>query len=80
MEALSYNFISLLAESLSLAPNAMDQFYDTAENMQHRGKIVQYPVVTDPDADDQGVGPHFDGGFLTFVSAFSSFHIYTCAY
>ncbi|KAF5376263.1 hypothetical protein D9615_008523 [Tricholomella constricta] len=37
------------------------------EKMQHRAKIVQYPVVTDPSADDQRVGPHYDAEFLTFV-------------
>lgn len=33
--------------------------------MQHRAKIVKYPVVQD---HTQGVGPHYDAGFLTFVS------------
>ncbi|KAG6863957.1 hypothetical protein C0991_001578, partial [Blastosporella zonata] len=67
LQELSYTFISLLCEAFGLAPDAFDYFFDKPENMQHRGKIVQYPVVTDPDADDQGVGPHFDGGFLTFL-------------
>jgi len=66
-----YTFISLLAESFSLPPDALDKFYDTEENMQHRAKIVKYPAVavTDP-ANDQGVGPHYDAGFLTFVRVF----------
>ncbi|GLB44964.1 putative iron ascorbate-dependent oxidoreductase family protein [Lyophyllum shimeji] len=67
VQALSYTFISLLAEAFGLAPDALDYFYDTDEKMQHRSKIVQYPVVTDADADDQGVGPHYDAGFLTFL-------------
>ncbi|KAG6825642.1 hypothetical protein H0H93_000458, partial [Arthromyces matolae] len=66
VQELSYTFISLLAEAFGLAPDALKHFYDTPEKMQHRGKIVQYPVVTDPNADDQGVGPHYDAGFLTF--------------
>jgi len=32
--------------------------------MQHRAKIVKYPVVQD---HTQGVGPHYDAGFLTFL-------------
>ena len=32
----------------------------------YRAKIVKYPSPTD-DSSDQGVGPHFDGGFLTLV-------------
>ncbi|KAG6876712.1 hypothetical protein C0992_012050 [Termitomyces sp. T32_za158] len=67
VQELSYMFISLLAEAFGLPPNALKHFYDTPEKMQHRGKIVQYPVVTDPSADDQGVGPHYDAGFLTFL-------------
>jgi len=71
VQSLSYAFISLVAESFGLPPDALDKFYDTDENMQHRGKIVKYPAVTltDPDANEQGVGPHYDAGFLTFVRA-----------
>ena len=36
--------------------------------MQHRGKIVQYPVIEPGEGEAQGVGPHYDAGFLTFVS------------
>ncbi|KAG6858658.1 hypothetical protein C0995_014925, partial [Termitomyces sp. Mi166 len=67
VQELSYAFISLLAEALGLPPDSLNHFFDTPENMQHRGKIVQYPVVTDSGADDQGVGPHYDPGFLTFL-------------
>ncbi|RDB16343.1 hypothetical protein Hypma_003050 [Hypsizygus marmoreus] len=67
VQALSYNFISLLSEAFGLAPDALNYFYDTDEKMQHRAKVVQYPVVTDADEDDQGVGPHYDAGFLTFL-------------
>jgi isopenicillin N synthase-like dioxygenase len=70
---LSYSFISLLAEAFGLPPDALDGFYEAEENMQHRGKIVKYPVVTDPNGNDQGVGPHYDAGFLTFVR--SSFRL-----
>lgn len=66
VQELSYKFSSLLAEAFGLPPNALAGFYDTDEKMQHRGKIVQYPVV---EEGGQGVGPHYDAGFLTFVSS-----------
>ena len=73
VQDLAYTFISLLAESFSLPPDALDKFYDTDENMQHRAKIVKYPAVALADpANDQGVGPHYDAGFLTFVRALSA--------
>lgn len=72
MQELSYNFITLLAEAFGLPPEALKHFYDAPEKMQHRGKIVQYPIVPDSNADDQGVGPHYDAGFLTFVSITST--------
>jgi isopenicillin N synthase-like dioxygenase len=30
-------------------------------------QVVKYPVMPE-GSSDQGVGPHFDGGFLTLVS------------
>ncbi|EDR00363.1 uncharacterized protein LACBIDRAFT_314347 [Laccaria bicolor S238N-H82] len=66
VQDLSYKLSSLLAEAFGLPPNGLAHFYDTDELMQHRSKIVRYPVVNEGD-DDQGVGPHYDGGFLTFV-------------
>jgi isopenicillin N synthase-like dioxygenase len=66
VEQLGYKFSSLLAEALGLGPKGLEHFYDTQNMMQHRGKIVKYPVVTGDN--DQGVGPHYDSGFLTFVS------------
>jgi len=33
--------------------------------MQHRSKIVKYPEAS-PESE-QGVGPHYDSGFLTFL-------------
>ena len=76
VQDLSYKFSSLLAEAFGLPPNGLAHFYDTDELMQHRSKIVRYPVVKEGD-DDQGVGPHYDAGFLTFVeclSIVSQFH------
>ena len=70
MEELSYKFTSLVAEAFGLGSDGLSQFYDTPPLMQHRAKIVQYPVVE--GSNDQGVGPHYDAGFLTFVR-FKSF-------
>ncbi|KAF7324389.1 Clavaminate synthase-like protein [Mycena venus] len=64
VQQLSYDFIGLLAEAFGLPSDALKQFYDTDEFMQHRGKIVQYPQT---DSESQGVGPHYDAGFLTFL-------------
>ncbi|KAK7001541.1 Clavaminate synthase-like protein [Favolaschia claudopus] len=66
VQQLSYDFIGLLAEAFGLPPEALKQYYDTDERMQHRGKIVRYPQ-TEADAEGQGVGPHYDAGFLTFL-------------
>ena len=66
VEALGYTFCSLIAEAFGLGPDGLSQFFDAPELMQHRAKIVQYPVVE--GTSDQGVGPHYDAGFLTFVS------------
>jgi isopenicillin N synthase-like dioxygenase len=67
VEALGYQFISLVGEALGLGPDAMDVFYGPHQELQHRGKIVKYPSL-DHVSSDQGVGPHYDAGFLTFVS------------
>jgi isopenicillin N synthase-like dioxygenase len=69
LQKLSYELLSFVAESLELAPNAFAHFFE-AEGNEDRGKIVKYPAPTD-DSSDQGVGPHFDGGFLTLVSVSS---------
>ncbi|KAF5348157.1 hypothetical protein D9756_010755 [Leucocoprinus leucothites] len=66
VKQLSYQFSSLVAEAFGLGPKGLDHFYETKElPIQHRGKLVKYPVVT--SGSDQGVGPHYDGGFLTFL-------------
>jgi isopenicillin N synthase-like dioxygenase len=66
---LSYSFASLTAEALGLHPDALNKFYDEPrkELMQHRGKIARYPPAREGQSS-QGVGAHFDPGFLTFVS------------
>ena len=68
VHALSVDFTHLLSEALGLPPTELDQFYDTPENMQHWSKIVKYPSLDDEKlSSNQGVGPHFDSGFLTFL-------------
>ncbi|TDL24289.1 Clavaminate synthase-like protein [Rickenella mellea] len=66
VEALGYAFIQLLAEAFGLPPDGLSGFYDDPKLMQHRAKIVKYPTL-DTVSSDQGVGPHFDAGFLTFL-------------
>ena len=66
MEQLSYEFIGLLAEAFGLPRSIMCGFYETDGPTPHRAKVVKYPPLDDL-ASNQGVGPHFDGGFLTFV-------------
>ncbi|KAH9071137.1 Clavaminate synthase-like protein [Lactarius deliciosus] len=66
VENLSHEFVQLVAESLGLAPDGLARFFDARERMQHRSKIVKYPT-RDEVASEQGVGPHFDAGFLTFL-------------
>ena len=76
VQDLSYKLSSLLAEAFSLSPNRLTHFYDTDKLMQHQLKIVWYPVIKKGD-DDQGMGPHYDAGFLTFIdclSVISHFH------
>jgi len=65
VQELSYKFSSLIAEAFGLGPDGLAHFYDIPPLMQHRAKIVQYPVVK--GSSDQGVGPHYDAGFLTFL-------------
>ncbi|KAF5328733.1 hypothetical protein D9619_011468 [Psilocybe cf. subviscida] len=36
-------------------------------------KVVEYPAVKD-GAEGQGMGPHYDAGFLTFFSQASLYH------
>jgi len=71
VSTLSYEFAQLLGEALGLDRDALAQFFDRREHMQHRSKIVKYPT-RDQISSDQGVGPHFDAGFLTFLVQASS--------
>ncbi|KAF9029538.1 Clavaminate synthase-like protein [Hymenopellis radicata] len=67
VHALADSFVTVLSESIGLGPDGLSKFYDTPELMQHRSKIVQYPVVNERSPSNQGVGPHYDAGFVTVL-------------
>ena len=67
LETLSYELIGLIAEALGLPSSGLSEFFDQPGTLQHRGKIVKYPAPKDESSSDQGVGPHFDAGFLTLL-------------
>ena len=67
VQNLGYAFSSLISECLGLGPNGFDRFFDPPELVQHRAKIVKYPVIK--GSTRQGIGPHSDGGFLIIVSS-----------
>lgn len=56
--------LQAFALSLDQPEDAFDAIYRESPN--HRMKIVRYPG-RDSDGDDQGVGAHKDGGFLTLL-------------
>ncbi|KAJ5111599.1 Oxoglutarate/iron-dependent dioxygenase [Penicillium argentinense] len=66
---LSTTFTALIAEALDLPPTAMDGVFDHPQ--QHKLKLIKYPPPPASQVDDgigfQGVGPHKDSGFLTFL-------------
>ncbi len=64
-QKLSQELLAAVAEALHLPPDAFSPFIEEGGN-QDRAKLVKYPVPED-ESSDQGVGPHYDGGFLTLV-------------
>ncbi|KAJ8488610.1 hypothetical protein ONZ51_g3448 [Trametes cubensis] len=71
VEQLSNEFTGLLAEAFELPEDAFAPFFSGSTKpkpgvVQHRTKIIKYPARKE-GGSDQGVGPHFDGGFLTFL-------------
>jgi len=71
ISTLSLSFNSLIAEALELPPNAFDKFFDMPQ--QNKLKLVKYPsppaelLTSSEGAAVQGVGPHQDGSFLTYL-------------
>ncbi|KAJ5818074.1 hypothetical protein N7474_003665 [Penicillium riverlandense] len=56
------------AKALDLPSNALDDVFDNPQ--QHKLKLIKYPPPPASENDDsgfQGVGPHKDSGFLTFL-------------
>ncbi|KZS92251.1 Clavaminate synthase-like protein [Sistotremastrum niveocremeum HHB9708] len=64
---LSTHFLELICESVGLAPNALDPFLKDTVEPCHRGKIAKYPDTVPGSDSDNGVAPHFDPDFLTFL-------------
>ncbi|KAL2867337.1 uncharacterized protein BJX67DRAFT_371993 [Aspergillus lucknowensis] len=58
------NFQVLIAEALGLHPTALKQFFDNP--VQQKMKLIKYPPPPS-DSESQGVGPHKDSEFLTFL-------------
>jgi isopenicillin N synthase-like dioxygenase len=66
---LSQNFLTLVAEALSLPPHTFHPFLSN----QHRLKLVHYPAS---EEGGQGVGPHKDSsGWWTFLLQASPPHV-----
>ncbi|KAG8872847.1 hypothetical protein FRB97_007295 [Tulasnella sp. 331] len=72
--SLGFEFMGLLAEALGLPVDVFDKFYASPkESQQHRckellpPKVIKYPIE-EGSKGSQGVGPHYDSGFLTLAS------------
>ncbi|PCG92162.1 Oxoglutarate/iron-dependent dioxygenase [Penicillium occitanis (nom. inval.)] len=67
IDKLAESFKSLVAEALDLPPTAFNQFFDYPQ--QNKLKLIKYPepVGSKPNENTQGVGPHKDSCFLTFL-------------
>jgi isopenicillin N synthase-like dioxygenase len=69
INTLARSFHRLIAEALDIPADVFDKFFD---NPQHNKlKLVKYPPPSlselVPEEGIQGVGPHKDGSFLTFL-------------
>lgn len=65
-QALANQFVTLVAEALDLPPATFKQFFDRAPLSLLR--IAAYPPPNDlKSLETQGVGPHKDGNFLTYL-------------
>lgn len=63
MSDINLFFMSLIAESLDLSPDAFNKFFD--EDQQHKLKIVKYP--DSGEGAGQGVGPHKDSMLTSYL-------------
>ena len=65
-QTLANQFVTLVAEALDLPPATFNQFFDRAPLSLLR--IAAYPPPNDlKSLETQGVGPHKDGNFLTYL-------------
>ncbi|KAB8231206.1 isopenicillin N synthase family dioxygenase [Aspergillus alliaceus] len=64
---LSDAFRRLISEALDLPPTALDPYFDDPQQLKL--KLIKYPPppTSSTDAQTQGVGPHKDSEFLTFL-------------
>ncbi|KAJ5730458.1 uncharacterized protein N7483_004966 [Penicillium malachiteum] len=72
---LASSFTELIAEALDLPATALNQAFETPQ--QHKLKLIRYPTPPlshDSDSGFQGVGPHKDSGFVTFLLQATSHH------
>ncbi|KAF7529146.1 hypothetical protein PCG10_008918 [Penicillium crustosum] len=68
VSSLAELFPGLIAEALDLPPTAFEQVFDNPQ--QHKLKLIKYPPplgASNEESGFQGVGPHKDSGFLTFL-------------
>lgn len=75
MSSLAESFPALIAEALDLPPTALNQVFDSPQ--QHKLKLIKYPrpsTLSHESSDFQGVGPHKDSGFLTFLLQGTAHH------
>lgn len=63
MTDMSMWFMTLIAESLQLPPDAFEHFFE--KDQQHKLKIVKYP--DEGDGAGQGVGPHKDSMLTSYL-------------
>lgn len=69
IQNLALSFSRLIAEALDMDPTSFDKFFDIPQH--NKLKLVKYPAPPSdaeiPEGGVQGVGPHKDGSFLTFL-------------
>lgn len=67
MTSLSRIFSALVAEAIGIPPKEMEKYFK--EKQQCKMKIIAYPPekFNQNGKEEQGVGPHKDSDFLTFV-------------
>ncbi|KAK6340319.1 hypothetical protein TWF730_002082 [Orbilia blumenaviensis] len=70
MGDMSLFFTSLIAESIGLAPDAFDKYFEgvKGDRQQHKLKIVKYPDLGElTQGSGQGVGPHKDSMLSSYL-------------